>query len=243
MEKTMFCKGCRVQWHGIIPIRGPLSIPFRLMGIKPSKMNPNICNLCETNFTKIKHAKQIIFPATILFADIRGYTNFSEIMDMPSVACLLSGFYENCGYVIWERDGLIFKLIGDAMLGVFNFPITREDHVKQAVISGLELQRKCLNMKSSLDKTEGYPEDLGIGIGIHTGNIAVGEIGQFCKDFTVIGDVVNLAARLQGVAKTGEVVITEDVYREVKNDFPNAPTQTYELKGIKNSIKAYILHP
>ena len=129
------------------------------------------------------------------------------------------------------------------MLGVFNFPITREDHVKQAVISGLELQRKCLDMKASLEKPEECPKDLGIGVGIHTGNIAVGEIGQFCKDFTVIGDVVNLAARLQGAARPGEVVITEDVYREVKDDFPKANTQTYELKGIKNPIKAYVLSP
>ena len=206
-------------------------------------MNPNICNLCETQFTKIKHAKQITYPATIMFADIRGYTSLSEIMDIPSVARLLSGFYENCGNVIWERDGLIIKLIGDAMLSVFNFPITREDHVKQAVMSGLELQRKCLNMKASLEKPEECPMDLGIGVGIHTGNIAVGEIGLFCRDFTVIGDVVNLAARLQGVAKPGEVVITEDVYREVKDHFPKANTQIYELKGIKNPIKAYVLHP
>jgi adenylate cyclase len=241
MEEAMFCKGCWIQWHGIIPIRGPLSMPFRLFGIKPSKMNPNICNLCETKFTKIEHTKQIVFPATVMFADIRGYTSFSEIMDIPSVACLLSGFYENCGHVIWERDGLIIKLIGDAMLGVFNFPITRNDHVKQAVISGLELQRKCLTMKASLEKPEEYSKDLGIGVGIHTGNIAVGEIGQFCKDFTVIGDVVNLAARLQGVAKLGEVVISEDVYREVQNDFPNANAQMYELKGIKDRIKAYVL--
>jgi class 3 adenylate cyclase len=237
MEKAIFCKGCWIQWHGIIPIRGLLSMPFRLFGIKPSEMNPNICNLCETQFTKIKHAKQITYPATIMFADIRGYTSYSEIMDIPSVARLLSGFYENCGDVIWERDGLIIKLIGDAMLSVFNFPITREDHVKQAVMSGLELQRKCLNMKASLEKPEECPMDLGIGVGIHTGNIAVGEIGQFCRDF------VNLAARLQGVAKQGEVVITEDVYREVKDDFPKASTQIYEIKGIKNPVKAFVLHP
>lgn len=243
MDNAMFCKGCWIQWHGIVPIRGPLSMPFRLFGIKPSQMNPNICNLCETQFTRIKHAKQITYPATIMFADIRGYTSYSDIMNLPSVARLLSGFYENCGYVIWERDGVILKLMGDAMLGVFNFPITREDHVKQAVISGLELQRKCLNMKASLEKPEECPTELGIGVGIHTGNIAVGEIGQFCKDFTVIGDVVNLAARLQGVAKSGEVVITEDVYREVKDDFPKANTQIYEIRGIKNPIKAYVLHP
>jgi class 3 adenylate cyclase len=204
-------------------------------------MNPNICTKCESQFTKVWKTKQIVRPATILFADIRGYTTLSQLTDSQEVASLLSGFYDRCAQVIWERDGIVNKLIGDAILAVFNFPITREDHVEQAVYAGLELQRRCMEMKSMSGKLATGKVDFGVGVGVHTGDVSVGEIGEFCKDFTVIGEVVNLGSRLQGVAKSGEVVLSEAVYEKVKNAFPGIPAQAFDLKGIDRPVTAYVL--
>lgn len=239
----MFCKGCRSQLHILVPIRGPLSIPFKLFGIKPSRMNPNLCNICEFRFSKVMKVKQIVRPVTVLFADIRGYTTLSQLIGSQEVFTLLGGFYDRCAQVIWERDGIVNKLIGDAILAVFNFPITREDHVEQAVHAGLELQRRCMEMKSLSGKLSADKVDFGVGVGVHTGDVSLGEIGEFCKDFTVIGEVVNLGSRLQGVAKPGEVVLSEAVYETVKNAFPGIPAQAFDLKGIDQPVTAYVLAP
>ena len=238
-----FCKGCRLHRHKLVPIRGPMSIPYRLFGIKPSKMNPNLCNTCDSRFTDVMKTKQITCSATILFADVRDYTPLSQLTESQEVATLLSGFYDHCASAIWERDGIVNKLMGDAIFAVFNFPITREDHVEQAVYAGLELQKRCLEMKSLGGKLSVGKVDFGIGVGIHTGDVSVGDIGQLCKDFTVIGEVVNLGSRLQGVAKSGEVVLSEAVYETVKNAFPGIPAQAFDLKGIDQPVTAYVLAP
>ncbi len=198
--------------------------------------------MCETRFSEVMKTKQIIVPATVLFADIRGYTSFSKLLDSSQLARLLSGFYENCASVIWERDGIINKLIGDAILAFFNFPISRSDHTKQAVFSGIDLQTNCLEMKATIEQPERKEISVGIGVGIHTGDVAIGEVGEFCRDYTAIGEVVNIAARLQGAANPGEVLVTEDVYRRVAEVFPRAETRVFNLKGITKPVNAYVLH-
>src|SRR3954471_5969026 len=110
------CKGCWCQMRAPIFIGGALSIPFRVMGFRRSRMNPNLCNLCETMFRRIKRTKQITLPLTVLCADVRGYTEMSETRDHAAVAGVLEVFYEQCGLAIWERDGIINKFIGDSVL-------------------------------------------------------------------------------------------------------------------------------
>jgi adenylate cyclase len=245
MKKSIICKGCWIQMHMPVAIRGPLSIPFRLFGVKPSRMNPNLCTICEETprflefFVKGKKNKPV--GATVLFADIRGYTDLSQVLDHPALTNLLSNFYEHCSSVIWEGDGIISKLIGDAVLAIFNFPITRTDHVKQAVLSGIELQKKCKEMKARLKEQTEEEISIGVGVGIHTGDVFIGDIGKACRDFTVIGDVVNLAARLQEVANPCEVLLSENVYRFVKDDFPVAESRVCTLKGIKDPVTVYAL--
>ena len=116
---------------------------FKLLGIKISRMNPNLCTICETMFTKVKRKKQLSIPATIFFADLRGYTSLSQGTDAGEIVGMLHDFYDECAAAVWERDGIINKFIGDAVLAIFNFPIMREDHVRQAVLAAIELQKKC----------------------------------------------------------------------------------------------------
>src|SRR5512147_563259 len=96
-----------------VPLRGVLSAPFRLFGIRPSRMNPNTCTICELMFTKVMKARKITIDATILFADLRGYTSLSQSPE--AVSRLLDAFYDDCAHAIWERDGLLNKTIGDAV--------------------------------------------------------------------------------------------------------------------------------
>jgi class 3 adenylate cyclase len=238
--KSMICKGCWQHMHVPIPIRGPLSIPFKLFGIKASRMNPNLCTICETMFTKVKHRKQMIIPATIFFADLRGYTNLSQGTAAEEVVGMLHHFYDECAAAVWDRDGIVNKFIGDAVLAIFNFPIMREDHVRQAVLAATELQRKCSEQKRLMVTSgEGKECPVGVGIGIHTGLASIGEVGTAYKDFTIIGPVVNMASRVQGAAQPGEILVTEEVYGQVADLFPAAASRSYQLKGIENPVKAY----
>jgi adenylate cyclase len=102
------------------------------------------------------------------------------------------------------------------------------------------LQKKCKEIKARFTKQE---EEISISVrvGIHTGDVFIGDIGQACRDFTAVGEVVNLAARLQGAAKTSEVLVSESVYQFVKDDFPKAQSRVCTLKGIKGPVTVYAL--
>jgi adenylate cyclase len=240
MALVNMCKGCWCQMRMPIFIGGPLSVPFRVLGVRRSRMNPNLCNLCEFMFRRIKKSKQITLPLTVLCADLRGYTAMAETADHAAVARVLEVFYGHCGAAIWERDGLINKFIGDSVLALFNFPITLGDHSRLAVQAALDLQRRCTQAAQSDHATES--NRLGVGVGIHCGMTAVGDIGESCRDYTAIGPVVNLAARLQGAAQAGQVLVTEAVYASVSDQFPQAQARSLELKGIEKPVTAYSLN-
>jgi class 3 adenylate cyclase len=219
-----------------IALRGPFSIPFRLIGVKASRMNPNLCTVCERFFARVYGKKQAIFPATVLFADLRGYTAMAEETASDEVVGMLDEFYDECADAIWEHDGVVNKFIGDAVLAVFNFPYTRNDHVEQATRAALDIQERWSRQGAS----NGAP--LGIGIGIHTGQASIGEIGKACKEFTITGPVVNMASRIQGAAQSGEILVSEDVYRRVQGIVPSSEQRDVQLKGIVEPVPLHPLH-
>jgi len=239
MEKKIICQGCWEQMHVPIAIRGPFSYLFKAIGIRKSQMHPNLCTICESMFTKVKKHKQIEIPTTILFADLRGYTHLSETIDASKMTELLHCFYDYSSEAIWRNEGIVNKFIGDAVLAIFNFPLVRKDHVQSAVRAAIQLQKQCGDLKDKIGLDDEHK--LGVGIGIHTGKCNIGEVGNSYKDFTAIGSIVNLASRLQGAAAAGEIVITEDVFKHVENDFPNLQSRVFTLKGIDTPMKGYII--
>jgi len=239
--KSIYCKGCWQQMKMPIFIRSPLSFPYRLMGVKPSRMHPNLCTICESMFTRVKKNKQIEIQATVMFADLRGYTQLSEHADPAAVARSLDKFYNECARAIWKRDGIINKMIGDAVLSVFNFPVEQQDHVRQAVKAGIEIQRISTELESEWSSLVDANAPVKIGIGIHTGTASIGEFGTTYKDFTIIGSVVNKASRIQGAARNGEILITDDAYRSIESEYPQLEPRTCRLKGIEQPVVAYAI--
>jgi class 3 adenylate cyclase len=227
--------------HVPVPIRGPLSLPFRLFGIKRSRMNPNLCTICELMFRFVMRRRNIEAELTILFADLRGYTALSQTLGVGQVQELLAVFYDECAWAIWEHDGLLNKTIGDAVMGIFNFPITQPDHAHQAVSAARELQRRCAARQAAL-VTQGFdPVVLGVGIGIHTGIASFGEFGRVHKDFTAIGKTVNLAARLQAAARPGEVLASGATFEKLEDEKEGASVRTCSLKGYAEPVAAYLM--
>jgi class 3 adenylate cyclase len=240
LHYATICKGCWQQMHMPIPLRGALSVPFRAFGIRPSRMNPNICTICETMFERAMKARTVTIDATILFADLRAYTKLSQSMSATEMGGLLDVFYDQCAEAIWQHDGLLNKTIGDAVMAVFNFPIRHDDHARQAVLAARKMQRSF---------GAGHPElavafagtgiEVGIGIGIHTGEIRFGEFGHAHRDLTAIGTVVNTASRAQSAAMAGQILVTRAVYERARSDLSDSTAREYQLKGFDEPIELY----
>ena len=239
MKRTTICQGCWEQMHVPIVIRGPFSIIYKTFGIKKSRMHPNLCTVCESMFTKVKKQKQIAIPVTIMFADIRGYTDLSQSVETSKLNELLHIFYDQCSNAVWEKDGIVNKFIGDAVLAIFNFPLNRKDHIKNAVDAAIDLQKNCQNLKNQIGL--GNEKTFGVGVGIHTGECFIGEVGTAYKDFTAIGSVVNLASRLQTAAGPGEIIVTKEVFASIGDQYPNSQNRMLALKGFEKEVEGYAL--
>ena len=165
--------------------------------------------------------------ATILFADIRGFTAYAEDREPEEVVDMLNTYFEISTRTILDYGGYVDKFIGDCVLGVFGVPVFRKDHVERAVRAALDLM-ELLRRHSVRD----YPLLSSVGIGIHTGPIVSGNIGSQAKmEYTVIGDTVNLASRLSGLAAPGEVLVTDAVYENLRALISVEPAGTRAIKG------------
>jgi class 3 adenylate cyclase len=231
-HRTTICKGCW-QRRMPIPLRGPLALPFRVVGIRPSRMNPHTCTICEWVFTKIMPGRKVAIDATVLFADLRGYTAMSQSRTPEEISDVLDAFYDESANAIWEYDGLLAKTIGDAIMAVFNFPISHGDHARQAVLAARDMQRRCAARREQLlGSFDLKPDEFRIGIGIHTGRLSFGEFGRSHRDLTVIGDVVNVASRAQGAAEAGQILVTPEVYDGARDVMASSHARQYQLKGL-----------
>ena len=139
-SQPIFCVGCWQNMKLPIALRTVAAVPYRAVGIRQSRLNPNVCTICETMFERVMKARQVELDATILFADLRDYTTLSQSQSSGAIAKLLDAFYDVCGEAIWEHDGIINKTMGDAVLAIFNFPIKREDHAAHAVAAARKIQ-------------------------------------------------------------------------------------------------------
>lgn len=240
---SRICKGCWQQMHLPVPIRGPLALPLRVFGIRPSRMNPNTCTICEMMFTKINRARTIYIDATVMFVDLRGYSALSQRIAPEKVARLLDCFYDVCATAIWRHDGLLNKTIGDAVMAVFNFPIRRPDHAAQAVLAAREIQSHCAEHQAELRAEIDEELDIAVGVGIDTGKTSFGEFGHAQRDLTAIGTVVNLAARAQSVAARGDILVTPAVRDAVAPLLDDVPGQHYALKGFDDRMMLYAGNP
>lgn len=184
--------------------------------------------------------------ATIIFTDIRGFTAYSEVNEPEEIVERLNEYFEIATRVIQDYGGYVDKFIGDAVLGVFGVPIYHQDHVERAVRAAIDMQEKF-----NEEKGNGKEILRSVGIGINTGIVVSGNIGSANKmEYTVIGDSVNLASRLNGMAKSGEIIISKSVYDHVGELLDvevispqhikgkTEPVQTFKVLGIKEGRHA-----
>lgn len=146
---------------------------------------------------------------TILFSDIRGFTSLSEKLPPQEVVKMLNDYFELMVDVLFEHNGILDKFIGDALMGLWGAPVKRPDDATQAVRAAVQMQARLKEWNAGRVAAGKVP--IQVGIGLHTGQVVVGNMGSSkALSYTAIGDGVNLASRLCGVAPAGTIVISEE---------------------------------
>lgn len=177
--------------------------------------------------------------ATIFFADIRGYTSFSEGREPEYIIEVLNEYFSEAVEVVIRHKGYIDKFIGDCIMAAWGVPLqTEEEDALQAVSCALEIQELVRSKKRSFFR--GEASNLKIGIGMHTGPIVAGNLGSSRRmNYTVIGDTVNVAARLEGVAEADEVIITQHTHDYIRDHFKLEKRRPVRVKGKVKPIPIY----
>lgn len=179
---------------------------------------------------------------TILFSDIRGFTAFSEGHDPEEVISHLNEYLSAMVDIIFKYEGTLDKFIGDAIMAVFGSPITHGDDPARAVKTALEMQQRLNLLNDEWVKKGRTP--LTIGIGINTGEVIVGNIGDVRRmEYTVIGDNVNLASRLEGLTKNygSPIIISSSTYDKVKDIVEVNKLKEVTVKGKSHAVEIYEL--
>lgn len=176
---------------------------------------------------------------SVLFADIRGFSTISEQMEPEKLVQIVNGYFTIAAAAINVFEGVIDKYMGDAIMAEFNTTLNPQDnHVERAV-------RTAFMMRSEVQKYHNeLPPDrrLNFGIGLHVGEAVVGNVGShFRKDYSVIGDAVNLAKRLQEIAAPGQILITQAVYNEVQTWVEVEVLEPTQVKGRQALEQIYAL--
>jgi adenylate cyclase len=177
---------------------------------------------------------------SIFFSDIRGFTTIAERYTVEKVVEVLNAYLSRMVDIIFHNAGTLDKFIGDAIVAFWGAPLRDQNHAANAVASAVAM-RRALRELNEVNVIKGLPE-LNMGIGIHTGEVILGNIGSRKKlDYTIIGDGVNLTSRLEGLTKryNASILVSQDTFRIVHNEFPCRIIDCVKVKGKQKPITIY----
>lgn len=177
---------------------------------------------------------------TTFFSDIRGFTSVVESMEPEELIDELNDYLSEMTDIVFKHGGTLDKYVGDALMVFFGDPVPQQDHAKRAVRMAFEMLQRMKELQARWVRK--YREPFEIGIGISTGWVTVGDIGSATRtDYTVLGNHVNLAARLADRAEAGQILVTERTMMEVEDFVDGTPIDEISLKGINRRVKIYEL--
>lgn len=176
----------------------------------------------------------------VLFVDIRGFTSMSEGLSPEKIVGILNRYLGMVTEAIFKNEGTLDKFIGDAVMAVYNAPLDVEDYACKAVQTGLDIVAAVDRINIQLKEEFGI--EIACGVGVHSGRAVVGNIGcSYRMDYTAIGDTVNVAERLESIAKGGQVLISRDLYEQVKNRYNAVFAGTQSLKGRQGGMDVFLV--
>ncbi len=176
---------------------------------------------------------------TILFSDVRGFTSISEGLDPKELTLLMNEFLTPLSRVVYKHRGTIDKYMGDCIMAFWGAPLPDANHARHAILAGIEMQAALKALQPHF-KERGWPE-IHIGVGINSGRVSVGNMGSEVRvAYTVMGDAVNLASRLEGITKQyGAGVIVGENTRNAVTDFAYRELDLVQVKGKDKPVAIY----
>lgn len=200
-------------------------------------VSPQVANMLveKPDLISLKGKKAVL---TVFFSDIRGFTSMSESMDPQQVSELLNDYFARMTKILFKYDGTLDKFMGDAIMAFFGNPNPYQDHALRAISMSLEMIAEVRAMNQRF--TQMGKKTFDIGIGINTGEVTVGNLGSPSYfDYTVIGDNVNLACRLESIAKAGQIIISDKTFAQVEDQIISKKLEPVLVKGKEKPVQIY----
>ncbi len=201
--------------------------------VPPAHIDPMLQD--PDNYTFEGESKEL----TVLFSDIRGFTTISEALSATELKTLLNDFFTPITEIIFKHNGTIDKYVGDMVMAFWGAPLDDPQHRENAIIAGLEMLEKVEELKEEF-AARGYPE-VNVGVGINTGLMNVGDMGStYRRSYTVLGDVVNLGSRLEGLTKFYGIrlLFGKETARELPG-FLSRLIDKVKVKGKHEAVECY----
>jgi len=219
------CKLCNA------PFRGPGGVLMRAFVRGPSPLNRRLCKWCIREAHKQPGGAEV--EISVLFADVRGSTAIAERMLPQEFSRLMASFYGAAAGVIDAWDGIVDKFLGDGVVALFIPGFAGSDHAADAIAAARGLLERT--------GSDGPEPWIPVGAGVHTGKSFVGSVGEGdARDFTAMGDTVNIAARLTGSAGAGEILISAEAATAGGLETTGLERRMLELRGREQSVAAWV---
>ena len=223
------CKLCAA------PFAGLGGLIFRHAGYRQSPGNPALCTRCIAELRK-RQMTGVEIPITLLFSDIRGSTGLGERMRPADFHTFLDRFYRLASDSIVAHDGIVDKVVGDEVIGLFFGGISGPDHPAVAVAAAIDLAERAAQASST------SLVSIPVGTAVHTGEAFVGATGPgtTVDDFTALGDAVNITARLASAAGAGEVIVSVAAAEAAGMTTSQFERRTVEIRGRTKPIEVIV---
>ena len=212
----------------------------RMKEIFKAYLSDEIANLVLSDpdrFLRLGGEKRIV---TVLFADLRGFTIFAGRYPAETVVNVLNQFFRKMTRIIFDYRGTFDKFIGDSIMAYFGAPMSHGDDVLRSVQAAIAMQDNIKVLQQQW-KEEGLPT-LGLGVGVSTGEVIFGNVGsKHLMNYTIIGDTVNVAQRLEETAANGQILISDATYQVVKDQVRVANLPSLILRGKDKPLVPYVL--
>jgi adenylate cyclase len=225
------CKLCAA------PFAGLGGLLFRHAGFRQSSGNPALCTRCITDLRK-RQLTGVEIPITLLFSDIRGSTAMGERMRPTDFHTFLDRFYRLASDSIVAHDGIVDKVVGDEVIGLFFGGITGPQHAAAAIAAAIDLSERSARASTTPVAT------IPVGTAVHTGEAFVGAtgLGTTVEDFTALGDAVNITARLASAAAASEVIISLATAKAAGMATDQLERRAVAIRGRIEPIELIVLH-